>query len=54
MSAPLEDGWEYGFESPITGLMYVTTNPMLADTIHSARPEVPLLRRRPVDWERVR
>lgn len=45
--------WEYGFESPQTGLYYVTTNEMLAETMHSARPDIPLLRRRATPWEPV-
>lgn len=48
-----EPTWEYGFEAPIFGLMYVTTNDMLAETMHAARPEVPLYRRPVTEWTRV-
>lgn len=45
--------WEYGFAAPITGLMYVTTNDMLAETMHRARPEVTLYRRPLTEWTEV-
>jgi hypothetical protein len=45
--------WEYGFESPQLGLMYVTTNDLLVEVMHSSRPHVPLYRRPATEWTRV-
>lgn len=53
LPAPAADTvWEYGFEADIfvPGLMHVTTNDMLADTMHTARPEVPMYRRPATEW----
>lgn len=47
---PSETVWEYGFEAPMFGLMYVTTNVLLAETMHAARPEVVLYRRPVTEW----
>ncbi len=45
--------WEYGFESPQAGLYYVTTNEMLVEVMHAARPEARLMRRPVTPWEPV-
>jgi hypothetical protein len=44
--------WEYGFEADIfvPGLMHVTRNELLADTMHTARAEVPMYRRPATEW----
>jgi hypothetical protein len=51
--APADTAWEYGFQGPMTGLMYVTTNDMLAETMHASRPSTPLFRRPVTDWTHV-
>lgn len=45
-----EPTWEYGFEAPMYGLMYVTTNELLVETMHAARPEAVLYRRPTTEW----
>lgn len=52
-SAPADPEWEYGFQGPIPALMYVSTNDMLIDTMHAARPHLPLYRRPVGEWTRV-
>ena len=49
----MSEVWEYGFASPQTGLYYTTTNVLLVETMHAARPDVELLRRPFVPWEPV-
>ena len=47
---------EYGFIAPIAdaeGLMYVTTNPLLAETMQKARPEAQMFQRPSLPWEPV-
>lgn len=46
-----EPVWEYGFESPQPGLMYVSTNELLIETMLAARPDAPLFRRPAEPWE---
>jgi hypothetical protein len=48
-----EPTWEYGFEAPMPGLMYVTTNELLIETMHAARPGTVLYRRPVTEWTRV-
>ena len=53
LPAPAADTvWEYGFEADIVvpGLMHVTKNDMLAETMHAARPEIPMYRRPVTEW----
>lgn len=53
-----EAEWEYGFDAAadgIPGIMYVTRNALLADTLKAGRPGATLYRR-PVpaqDWQEV-
>lgn len=42
-----------GLASPQPGLMYVTTNELLAETMHAARPDAVLYRRPVSEWTRV-
>lgn len=42
--------WEYGFAAPIPGLMYVTSNELMADTMSAARPDEILYRRPLAEW----
>ena len=53
------DGWrqveaaetvEWGFESPQPGLMYVTRNPLLAETMQAGRPDAAMCRRPSLPW----
>lgn len=51
----MADQYEYGFdaEAEVPGIMYVTRNQLLAQTLQAGRPTAPLYRR-PVptqDWE---
>lgn len=41
---------EWGFESPQPGLYYVSSNDMLIETMHSARPSARLLTREVGPW----
>jgi len=41
---------EWGFDSPQPGLTYVTTNPLLAETMKAGRPEAQLLTRVAGPW----
>lgn len=49
-----EEDVEYGFEASaetgIAGLMYVTRNPLLADTLRAARPDQPMYVRPAITW----
>ena len=49
-----EEEVEYGFEASaetgIAGLMYVTRNALLADTLRAARPDEPMYVRPATDW----
>lgn len=52
-----ETEYEFGFdaEAGVPGIMYVTRNAMLAETLKAARPDAPLYRR-PIptqSWEEV-
>jgi hypothetical protein len=49
------EGYEYGFDAPgpVPGLMYVTRNELLAETMQVARPDVPMMRRPSVPWQPV-
>lgn len=53
MTEQPEPEFEYAFESPQTGLLYVTTNDMLAQVMHASRPHTRMYRRpRPTTpWE---
>lgn len=42
--------WEYGFQAPIPGLMYVTANELMVDTMSAARPDEILYRRPLTEW----
>lgn len=42
--------WEYGFAAPIPGLMYVTSNELMVDTMSAARPDDVLYRRPRTEW----
>ena len=51
----MADQYEYGFaaEAEVPGIMFVTRNQLLAQTLQAGRPHAPLYRR-PVptqDWE---
>lgn len=41
---------EWGFESPQPGLMYVTQNVLLVETMLAARPEAVVLTRFAPEW----
>jgi len=43
----------WGFESPQPGLYYVTTNDMLIEVMHRARPEVAVLTCEVTPWREV-
>ncbi|WP_144719266.1 hypothetical protein [Agrococcus jejuensis] len=47
--------YEYGFEAPgpVPGLMYVTRNVLLAETMHAARPSSPMFMRPVTPWRPV-
>lgn len=53
-SASDDEVIEYGFGAPAAlladGLMYVTTNGMLAEVMHAARPEQPMFQRPTTPW----
>lgn len=50
---PGEQVQEWAFEAPQPGLMYVTTNPMLIEVMHAARPEAQLFTRFAGPWQPV-